>query len=703
MTANGTMHRCRARGAASHWRLRAQYVILAGGIAVGGTAAADSVEVVEPLNGTLMFEHTAFDVPSLTQRIRIRNNRTSPVSGSPLVAGGHFLSSPRGGSLGPGEEAFWDIACIPDEPGMLSGSFDFNWCTTDCGAEGRVSVSLQCTGGLLSPAEITTLLPVVFAYEVSQAPVRWTNTGSDPVMVTGFSFSNSGFTAAPESGTLPRTVLPGESLVTTVTFDTASQATGRDVTAHFDVMAGAAIVGRADLLTMVLKQILPGSWTFESVPQGAVYTLPVRIRNSSPVTRTVESVTSDDGEFTIADLVGTTLAPGEVVNRLLTFTATTLGPRIGNVALEFDTGQGEIAQYAANVVAPPWFELVTGDAVAGDGRLDFGTWRVDAPAVEKSFTIINHSDVERGFGTCLGPGGFAPQFELVGECPFSIAPGSSVTRTVRLTPATVADLQEVIEFPFGAGQIIMVQLDARIVDHQLALSRSQVAFAGALRGDSARQTIAITNVAATPITVPVVVTGDAFALVGQDAITLAAGASADITVQFQPTTVGSYSGTLELGTTGDRDHVVVPLMGTARLPMVQCDTALAFGDVRVGSTAEATLTIHSLETTGALAIKQIATDHAEFAVTPLSDPVLGPGATISVAVQFTPTTSGSQAGRLLVFLDGDATPIAVVDVTGNGLATDHRGGCNTTEPPGAAVALALLAFLRGRRRRPMTA
>jgi len=249
----------------------------------------------------------------------------------------------------------------------------------------------------------------------------------------------------------------------------------------------------------------------------------------------------------------------------------------------------------------------------------------------------------------------------------------------------------------------MLQLDARIVDHQLALSRSQVAFAGALRGDSARQTIAITNVAATPITVPIAVTGDAFALVGQDAIPLAAGASADITVEFQPTTAGSYSGTLELGTPGDRDHVVVPLMGTAHPPMVQCDTALAFGDVRVGSTAEATLTIHSLETTGALAIKEIVTDNPEFAVTPLSDPVLGPDATISIAVQFTPTTPGGQAGKLHVFLDGDVTPIAVVDVTGNGLATGHGGGCNTTEPPGAAVALALLAFLRGRRRRLMAA
>lgn len=698
-----TMHRYRARDATSHRRLRARYVILAAGITLGGTAAADSVQIVEPQNGTLLFEHTAFDVPSPIQRIRIRNGRTAPVSGSPIVAGGHFRVSASGGSLGPGEEAFWDIACLPDEPGMLAGFFDFNWCTTDCGAEGRVSVNLQCTGGFLIPAQLTTLLPVAFAYEVSQAPVRWTNTGSDPVMVTGFAFSNSAFTAAPESGTLPRTVLPGESLVTTVTFDTTNQPTGHDVNAHFDVMAGATVAGRANLLTMVLKQILPGGWTFETVPQGAVYTLPVRIHNSSPVTRTVTSVTSDDDEFTIADLVGTPLAPGEVVNRLLTFTATTLGGRIGNVTLEFDTGQGEIAQYAANVIASPWFELVTADAVAGDGRLDFGTWRVDAPAIEKTFTIINHTEQERGFNDCLGPGGFAPQFELVGECPFSIAPGASVTRTVRLTPATIGDLQEAIAFPIGAGETLMLQLDARIVDHQLALSRSQVAFAGALRGDSTRQTLAITNVAATPITVPIAVTGDAFALVGQDAIPLAAGASADITVEFQPTTAGSYSGTLELGTPGDRDHVVVPLMGTARPPMVQCDTALAFGDVRVGSTAEATLTIHNLETTGALAIKEIVTDHPEFAVTPLSDPVLGPDATISIAVQFTPTTPGRQAGKLHVFLAGDVTPIADVDVTGNGLATGHGGGCNTTEPPGAAVALALLALLRGRRRRLMAA
>jgi uncharacterized protein (TIGR03382 family) len=332
--------------------------------------------------------------------------------------------------------------------------------------------------------------------------------------------------------------------------------------------------------------------------------------------------------------------------------------------------------------------------------------------VGKSFTIINHSDVERGAGECFGPGGVAPQFELVGACPFRIPPGGRVTRTVRLTPTTVADLLDVIEFPLGAGQILMIQLDARIVDHQLALSRSQVAFAGALGGDRVRQTITVTNVAATPITAPIVVMGDAFALVGQETITLAAGASADITVEFQPTNVGTYSGTLELGTTGDRDHVVVPLVGTARPPMVQCNTALEFGDVRVGSTAEATLTIHSLETTDVLAINEIVTDNAEFAVTPLSDPVLGPDATISIVVQFTPTTPGPQAGQLSVFLDGDLTAIAGVDVTGNGLATDHRGGCNTTEPPGAAVALALLAFLRshrllaflrGRRRRLMAA
>jgi uncharacterized protein (TIGR03382 family) len=246
-----------------------------------------------------------------------------------------------------------------------------------------------------------------------------------------------------------------------------------------------------------------------------------------------------------------------------------------------------------------------------------------------------------------------------------------------------------------------VLLSARIVDHQLALSASQLAFPDRLRGETVRQTVKITNVASNPITVPVAITGAAFALVDPLPLVLAGGASGDVTVEFQPAAPGSYTGTLAIGAVGDRDHVEVPLTGTSGPPMVTSDPSLAFGDVAIGSTGEVTLAIHNLDAARSFRIDQLAIDDAEFTVALLADPTLGPSATVMVPVRFTPTSAGAHSARLSVILEGDARPIAIVELTGQGQSVAHRdgGGCSASGSPGAAIALVVLALAR-RRRRP---
>lgn len=385
-----------------------------------------------------------------------------------------------------------------------------------------------------------------------------------------------------------------------------------------------------------------------------------------------------------------------MANGLVRLTATTLGSHTPNVTLAFDTGHGDVAHYAANVVAPT-FEVVTTDAVPSDGRLDFGTWRIDAPPVDRTFTIINDTGNTRVLGGCLGPGGQAPQFALVSACPGSIPAHGQAEFTVRLTPAAVGTLQEGIGVPLGVDASIMVQLDARIVDHQLALSASQLAFPDRLRGETVQRTVTITNLASNSITVPVAVTGAAFTLVGPETVALAGGGSGDVTVEFRPATPGSYAGTLELGAAGDLDRVVIPLAGIAGAPMVTSDAALEFGDVALGSTREATFTLHNLDATRAFRIDQLVIDDAEFAVALPVDPMLGSGATLTIPVQFTPATAGAHTSQLSVFLEGDATPVAIVDLAGQGLA-HGGGGCNAGGSPALAVALAVLALGRRRRR-----
>lgn len=306
-------------------------LVLAAGILAGGTASASILDVVEPASFSLSYDHIPFDVPSASQRIRIRNTTADPASGDVRLESG-FIVTATGGSLGPGQEQFWDIACLPDAAPGPAGFFDLDWCGKTCDdASGLLSIPLSCAAGLVVAPSAQIALPRVFAYEVSQTTVAWTNTGSAPVTVTGLSVPD-GFTAAPATGGLPQTVLPGNSLTTIVAFDT----TRPDTVAQLDVLADTLVVGRTQVTGQTIKQIQPDNWFFDSVPQGAVYTLPIRVRNSSPDTRTITAVTSDDGEFTAEGLVGTTLAPGATADGLVRLTARTLGRRTANLAVAFD-------------------------------------------------------------------------------------------------------------------------------------------------------------------------------------------------------------------------------------------------------------------------------------------------------------------------------------------------------------------------------
>ena len=234
----------------------------------------------------------------------------------------------------------------------------------------------------------------------------------------------------------------------------------------------------------------------------------------------------------------------------------------------------------------------------------------------------------------------------------------------------------------------------------MTLSALQLDFPARLRGETVRQTVTITNLTSGPVTWPLAVTGAGFAIVGDAAIALAAGASGEITVEFRPTAAGTLAGTLEIGAAGDADHFALPLSGTASAPMVTSDSTLAFGDVAVGRTGEGMLAIHNLDTSRSFRIAQIAIDDPAFTASLPADPTLAPGATVMLPVQFAPTAAGAHAAQLSVTLEGDTAPIALVDLSGQGVG--HGGGCNATGAPGAGLAFALLALVRRRRAASVT-
>jgi hypothetical protein len=406
--------------------------------------ARPQLTVVSPATGRLAFGRLPFDVASAPQRITIRNDG-DPGRVVDLSAFGLVSIVATGGGLGTGESQFWDVVCTPQAAVAELAYVDIEICGASCEDDRRFSFDVDCTGGLLDSLS-TPAFMVAYQYETHPEILGFSNPGPDPVTITSLATRDPVFSAVPATGTLPVTLAAGER------FDVLARFTGSggDVTSVLDVLAGTSIVARGDLIGLQRGQIDPISVTLGAVPLGAVYTMPVSVRNSFPSARTITAVSSSVADCAVTGLVGTTLAPGTFGYGLLTRTASTLGARTCVLTVAFDQGQGDSGRVFADVV-PATFSITTEDATPGDGRIDFGTREVGSAPVDRKVTIANLSSVERDLFDCSIGGG---PFTLVSACPDVLPANGSVELIVRLTPGEAGELSGAISIgTLGLGHV----------------------------------------------------------------------------------------------------------------------------------------------------------------------------------------------------------------------------------------------------------
>ncbi len=127
--------------------------------------------------------------------------------------------------------------------------------------------------------------------------------------------------------------------------------------------------------------------------------------------------------------------------------------------------------------------------------------------------------------------------------------------------------------------------------------------------------------------------------------TLSPGQSAQVTLRFDPTESGSFTGNVQVGINGGQGSVSSPLVGVAHKIEIS-PPVLDFGIVFVGSTAERKLTIKNQGvTTVTLEVPNTTQNTAspfriivESSGSPL---VLSPSESKGISAQFSPTTSGT--------------------------------------------------------------
>nr|WP_255604260.1 choice-of-anchor D domain-containing protein [Oscillochloris sp. ZM17-4] len=224
---------------------------------------------------------------------------------------------------------------------------------------------------------------------------------------------------------------------------------------------------------------------------------------------------------------------------------------------------------------------------------------------------------------------------------------------------------------FWVGNTLTAATHGRGVYQALAnaaLSTGSVGFSTLRVGStSAAQQVTFTNSGAADLHISDIAADGDFAQSNDCGATLVPAASCTIDVTFTPTATGSRSGTLTITNDAAGSPHSVGLSGAGIAPAVSLsEGSLSFGSVRVGTTTAAqqvTLTNSGSDT---LAISGIVAS-GDFARTSTCGATLAAGASCTISVTFTPTTTGSRSSALTITNDATGSPQSVT-LGGTGIA-----------------------------------
>ncbi len=255
----------------------------------------------------------------------------------------------------------------------------------------------------------------------------------------------------------------------------------------------------------------------------------------------------------------------------------------------------------------------------------------------------------------------------------------------------------------GSGNLLIADtLNDRIrqvgkpVVAALILSATSLSFGNELVSvASPQQTLTLTNSGSDTLAISsITITGD-FSQANNCDGSLATGASCSMQVTFTPTALGSRTGTLSVTDTTLGSPQAIAMSGTGVLPTAAISTtSLIFTSQLVGTTSSPQAVTLQNMGTAPLTISSIVASSG-FSETDNCGTSLAVGATCTVDVVFSPTSTGTTTGTL-TFIDNAADSPQTVYLTGTGIAPavalspsslsfGNQGITTTSAPQGVAL------------------
>jgi hypothetical protein len=205
----------------------------------------------------------------------------------------------------------------------------------------------------------------------------------------------------------------------------------------------------------------------------------------------------------------------------------------------------------------------------------------------------------------------------------------------------------------------------------LSPNPSSISFGSVCVGENITRSVTITNTTSNPITIGnISFFGNGFASASALAGTvIAAGASSNFTIRFQPTAVGSSSGRAEISHSAG-SAVIIQLSGSGTNPLSISSSSVSFGNNAINITTNRTVTITNVCPTP-VTINTIAFTNAggPFTLAGINNGAVVPAnGSLNLTVNFRPVASGNFSNTIRI------TPasgnVMNINVSGSGTAPE---------------------------------
>ncbi len=418
------------------------------------------------------------------------------------------------------------------------------------------------------------------------------------------------------------------------------------------------------------------------------FTATVKDINSNPIT--CGTVTFDD-QYGKPIVLASNVPLGSPSSDQAQFTTSALGTGTHEITAVYVPGSCPYNTFTSNTVV----QMVGSQLRVLPASIIFGpaVYGNSGTTTSSHFeTATNTSGVTFNIGTVTaattsGPGS-PPNFQIVSDmCSgTTLAPSGSCTFGVTFTPTGLGDYTGSLTIPSGAINTpnVIMGLTASGVKGRISFSPN-LAFPNTQVGTTSATvgTDTITNPNSVGLTVTSITPSGDFGLtpVGgtpcnlSGSTVLAGGGSCTIGVTFSPTAQGTRNGNVTIMSNASNNPAMVTLKGSGTLAALSLTPVLQFGKVTAGTTSAdklETVTNNNpsvLGSTTTVVVSGIASSTSTFGIDPVgttcgTSPTystsLAPGASCTVAVNFSPPTTGSFSGTL-----------DVTDNAGNGV---QKGG-----------------------------